>query len=199
MRKPVVGSSQTSLLSLTSCSEAWLCVHDNSSNYTIWSDCASDWSAHLLFAYGIWRRGCMQGKQLSFLLFKAAAEIVTHSEILLLLLLLLFLDLTSRSTAMVMWKRSVNLTTLPDRRIEPATGCIPGGGASDRASWPDLENSSCCCVGVLRPFETFQVISGAVSFTCPHCSCASLQDSSQVLSAHAFATLLGSAERRKKP
>ena len=49
MRKPVFGDvqqdkTQTSMLSLTSCSKAWLCVYSN-------FGCAG-WSATLLFAYG---------------------------------------------------------------------------------------------------------------------------------------------------
>ena len=39
---------------------------------------------------------------------------------------------------------------------------------------------SCCCVGVLRPFHTFQVILGG-QFTYPYCSCASLIGSLPVL------------------
>ena len=41
----------------------------------------------------------------------------------------------------------------------------------------------CCCVDVLRPFDTFQVISGY-----QHCSWASLLDSLLVLSAHYLAS-----------
>ena len=50
----------------------------------------------------------------------------------------------------------------------------------------DFSLCFCCCyVGVLRPFDTFQVISGAVSsVNYPHDSCASLLGSLPVLSAH---------------
>ena len=51
---------------------------------------------------------------------------------------------------------------------------------------PFCGTEACCCC-VLRPFDTFHVISGMV-LTYPHCSWASLLGSLPVLSAHSFAS-----------
>ena len=57
-------------------------------------------------------------------------------------------------------------------------------------SWSSVFSTveTSCCVGVLRPFDIFQVIAGTVKLTYPHCSWASLLRSLPVLSTHSFAS-----------